>query len=92
MLMPHIARGVGTFGVVIVLIAYILLQMQRMDPYSFLYSFINLLGSIMILFSLYYEYNFPAVFIEVVWSFISIYGIYQSLKRRKKLRQSESTS
>jgi hypothetical protein len=81
------ATLIGTVGVIIVLIAYLLLQAQKMNPYSFLYSFMNLLGSIMLLFSLYYDWNFPAVFIEVVWAMISIYGIYNALVTRSKLKR-----
>lgn len=77
-----IATAVGIVGVIVVLLSYILLQLQHIDPYSFLYSCMNLMGSVMVLFSLYYEWNLSAVIIEVVWSFISLYGMYRALMKR----------
>ncbi len=71
---------IGIIGVIVILIAYMLLQVKKICPYSFLYSFLNFIGSLMILFSLYYQWNFPAVIIEFVWSIISLYGMHRSLK------------
>lgn len=82
--MHAIATVVGLIGVVAVLLSYTLLQLQRMDPYSFLYSFLNFMGSAMVLFSLYYEWNLSAVLIEVVWAIISLYGIYRALEKKFK--------
>jgi hypothetical protein len=79
-----LATLVGTLGVIIVLIAYMLLQIKKMNPYSFLYSFLNFLGSLMILYSLFYQWNFPAVLIEIVWGLISLYGMYRALYFKKK--------
>lgn len=84
MTLSFIATVTGLIGVFIVLIAYGLLQLQRMDPYSISYSLLNLLGSLMVLFSLYFEWNLPAVVIEVVWSFISFYGLYKAMVKSKK--------
>lgn len=84
MSISFIANIVGLVGVVTVLTAYTLLQLQRLDPYGFAYSFMNLAASMMVLFSLYYEWNLPSFIIEVVWSVISIYGLYRAVYRAQK--------
>ncbi len=82
MTLNMIATVIGMIGVFVVLLSYILLQLQRIDPYSVSYSFLNFLGSAMVLFSLYFEWNLPAVVIEVVWGFISLYGVYRALFKK----------
>jgi hypothetical protein len=82
MTLNMVATVIGMIGVFVVLLSYILLQLQRIDPYSFGYSFLNFLGSAMVLFSLYFEWNLPAVVIEVVWGFISLYGVYRAIFKK----------
>lgn len=78
-----IANIIGLIGVVTVLSAYILLQLQRLDPYGFLYSFLNFSSSAMVLFSLYFEWNLPSAIIETIWALISFYGLYRALSKKK---------
>ena len=69
----------GNLGVVIVLVAYLMLQMEKTSPTSALYSVGNALGAILILVSLMFEFNLSAVVMEAAWLMISIYGL---LRRR----------
>ncbi len=66
---------VGTVGVVLVLAAYLLLQLERLRSDSVWFSFVNALGSGMILVSLTQAFNFSAFVIEVCWIVISVYGM-----------------
>jgi hypothetical protein len=77
------ATIIGTRGVVLILVSYFLLQLRKLS----IHSFYNLVGSLMMLFSLYFQWNLPAVIIEIAWSFISIYGVFYALgeKNSKKL-------
>lgn len=77
-----ISTYVGLFGVFLILLAYFLLQIGRVNPKDFLYSLINLFGSICLLFSLLYNWNFPSVVIEVIWFCISLYGLWRSKSRK----------
>lgn len=78
MQIAHIANIVGLGGVVIVLIAYFLLQAHKVTAHSLLYSVFNLLGSAMVLFSLYFAWNLPSAIVETAWMMISFFGIYKA--------------
>lgn len=75
---------IGILGDFSVLIAYSLLQFKKLKAESFLYSFLNLVGAIFLLFSLYYAWNLPAAIIEITWILISFYGLVQVLRTRTK--------
>ena len=74
---------VGTFGVIIILIVYFLLQIERIDPLGLAYSLINLLGSVFITVSLLYAFNFPSFVIEICWMLISLIGIARYIRQRR---------
>lgn len=74
---------VGMVGAVLVLGAYMMLQMERLASSSFIYSVLNFVGGLMIMFSLANAWNFSAVFIEIAWIAISLYGIYRCFKKKK---------
>lgn len=72
---------IGISGVMIVVTAYALLQFEKIDPKLFIYSFMNTIGSMMILFSLIYNWNLASFLIELFWILISIYGLWRWWKR-----------
>jgi len=72
----------GIVGVSIILITYFLLQIGKIKLEQVLYSFLNLIGSLLIFISLLFSWNLASFIIEVAWIFISLYGIIKSLKRR----------
>lgn len=69
---------VGTVGVIMILVAYFLLQTERLSGQSVGYSVVNLLGSLMITVSLIYDFNLSSFIIEIAWIAISIYGIVRA--------------
>jgi len=74
--------GVGSFGAVILIAAYYLLQTGRFDSGSALYFGLNGAGSILIMVSLTVAFNFAAFAIEVFWLLISAMGLWKTLRRR----------
>ena len=74
---------IGIIGVVLVLAAYLLLQLERMHVSDPLYSIVNGVGAFLILFSLMNEFNFSAFVIESAWLLISVVGLIRCLKRRR---------
>lgn len=72
---------VGGIGVVMVLVAYFMLQSGRMDLRHWPFSLLNALGSLLILLSLSVDYNLPAVLIEAFWLLISLYGLWRCMAR-----------
>ncbi|MBP9887713.1 MAG: hypothetical protein KBF93_15540 [Leptospiraceae bacterium] len=81
--MQIIADTFGIIGVILILVSYILLQTDRINSSSLLYSLINLLGAILILFSLYYSWNLASFIIEIFWILISLYGIWKNLRGKR---------
>jgi hypothetical protein len=45
------------------------------------FSIFNAVGSILILISLAYEFNFSAVLIEGVWLIVSVYGLWRAWRK-----------
>lgn len=80
--MAAFANLIGIFGVILVLIAYLLLQFEKVPAISFSFPFMNFLGSSLILFSLFFEWNLPAALIEGAWVVISLIGLVRWWLRR----------
>ena len=72
---------IGVVGVSFVLITYYLLQVEKIDSKGFWYSFLNLFGAVLIMYSLMYNWNLASVIIEIFWIAISAYGVWKYLKR-----------
>ena len=73
---------VGNLGVLCVLGTYLGLQMDRLELKGLTYSLINGLGALLILVSLFFNFNLSSFAIEIVWLLISAYGIRNYLRRR----------
>jgi len=74
---------IGTLGVLIVIIAYFQLQIGKIDINNILFSSMNAIGSMMILFSLFYNWNLSSVLIEIFWILISLIGVYNYYSKKK---------
>jgi hypothetical protein len=79
-----IYNTIGAIGVVLILSTYFLLQTGRLQSEQLRYSVLNLLGSGMILFSLFFEFNLPSFIVEAAWVTISAVGIFRWFWKRKK--------
>lgn len=75
---------VGNVGVALILIAYLGLQLDRMDAKKLPYSIINGLGALLILISLLYAFNLSALIIEIAWLLISIFGVFAYYRNKSK--------
>ena len=71
----------GTTGVGFIVVMYVMLQTERIDPRRMAFSIFNAAGSILILISLAYEFNFSAVLIEGVWLIVSVYGLWRAWRK-----------
>ena len=74
---------IGNIGVVLILLAYLLLQFERIDSRKAAYSVMNGAGAALILVSLYFDFNFSAFVIEFFWLLISCFGLFRSLQRKE---------
>ena len=69
---------IGNVGVLLILLSYLLLQMKKIKSQSMYYSLMNAVGALLILVSLYYNFNLSAFVMEIFWLLISLYGLWQS--------------
>jgi hypothetical protein len=65
----------GSLGVAVIILTYVLLQIERVRSDQLIYSLLNAIGAALILVSLYFDYNFPSVVVEFFWLVISLFGI-----------------
>lgn len=75
---------VGIVGVAIVVATYFLLQSEKIDSKGFMYSFLNAFGSLLIMYSLLYNWNLASFIIEFFWILISIYGLKKWYRNKKQ--------
>ena len=73
---------IGLTGVALLIVTYALLQLDKIDPKGFWYSFNNLLVAILVTVSLVYTPNLASIVIEVFWFLISLYGVVMFFKRK----------
>lgn len=78
-----IYQWTGFVGMAFVVVAYLFLQINKYDIHSLEYQLLNLVGAILLLISLCVHFNLGSFVIEVFWILITIYGIYNNLKKKK---------
>jgi len=78
---------IGGLGVLLIISAYLMLQIGKLKSTQISYSILNGLGALLILFSLIYSFNLPSFIIEIFWLLISIYGVVRVLISRKRNRK-----
>src|SRR5690349_25111803 len=74
----------GFAGAAIIVAAYFAMQQRWLKALDWRFSAANLLGSLLILASLWFEWNFPSVVIEIFWALISLVGLVRSLAERRR--------
>ena len=77
-----IPEFIGYTGVALLIVTYAMLQLDKIDPKGFWYSFNNLLVAILVTVSLVYTPNLASIVIEVFWFLISLYGVVMFFKRK----------
>ena len=75
----------GTAGVVVLIVTYLMLQLNKISSDGLAYSLLNAIGASLIVVSLLYDFNLSALLMEVFWVLISMVGIYRYF-RLKALR------
>jgi hypothetical protein len=74
-------------GAALIVWAYLLLQVGRIELRSLSFSIANGLGALGILFSLFFDFNLSAFAIESFWLVISVYGVFRALRVRHHLNK-----
>ena len=73
---------IGSIGVATIILTYVLLQIERIKSDTLLYSILNAVGASLIIFSLFFNFNFSAFIVEFFWVLISVYGIVKYFLKR----------
>lgn len=81
---------VGFTGATIILVAYFALQIEKISAHSLLYSTANVVGSVMIIYTLMHAWNFTAFFIEIVWLAVSVMGMIKCMMSRNPAASEQS--
>lgn len=79
--MEQLATIGGIAGVGLVVLAYLLVSSERLSSQNTQYHLLNFSGSVLILLTLFYQWNLPSFVIQTVWIIISLYGLWRSRKR-----------
>jgi membrane-associated HD superfamily phosphohydrolase len=75
---------VGNVGVLLMVVAYLLLQLEKLSSSAVSYLLLNAVGAILVIVSLRFRFNLSAFFMEAFWLLISLYGLTKSLFSRPK--------
>ena len=66
---------VGNIGVLLMVVAYLLLQLEKMSSSAVSYLLLNTVGATLVIISLRFRFNLSAVLMEAFWLLISLYGL-----------------
>ena len=75
-----ISDFIGIIVVFVIMIVYILLQLEKMDAKGFWFSFLNGIGALLIIVSLFFDWNLASFLMEFAWLLISLYGVIKFFK------------
>ena len=84
----HLFDLAGFIGVLLIIIAYLLLQLDKLPSSSPSYSLMNAAGALLIIISLIFAFNLSAFIVEAFWFLISLLGLWRSLISRKNSQRS----
>jgi hypothetical protein len=70
----------GSVGVVLIVAAYLLLQLQRVAGTGLVYLLANAVGAALILLSLAFDFNLSAFLMEAFWLGISLFGLTRHMR------------
>ena len=72
----------GNIGVVLMVLAYLLIQAEKIRSRDLGYSLMNGIGALLVVVSLLYRFNLSAFLVESFWFVISVYGLFKFASRR----------
>ena len=75
---------VGNIGVLLMVIAYLLLQLEKLSSSALSYLLLNTVGALMVIVSLMFRFNLSAFFMEAFWLLISLFGLAKPLISRTR--------
>ena len=80
---------IGMAGTLLVVLAYYLLQLEKLHSRSLGYNLMNLFGAVLLLISLCFTFNLASFVIELFWIGASLIGLWKLYKGRNNNRHPE---
>ena len=74
---------IGNVGVLLMVVAYLLLQLERLSGSAISYLLLNAVGAMLVMISLMFRFNLSAFLMEAFWLLISLYGLAKPLLSRR---------
>jgi hypothetical protein len=78
--MLYVVNAIGVVGAIICLLAYLLTTQGKIHSSSKMFLILNVIASLMLLFSLCFYFNLAAFLLEFAWLFISVMGLLKRVK------------
>src|SRR6185369_16776791 len=75
----------GNIGVLLMVIAYLLLQLEKLSGSATSYLLLNTIGAVLVIISLTFRFNLSAFLMEAFWLLISLYGLMKPLFSRRSV-------
>lgn len=75
----------GNIGVLLMVVAYLLLQLEKLSSSATSYLLLNTLGAVLVIISLTFRFNLSAFLMEAFWLLISLYGLMKPLFSRRSV-------
>jgi len=73
----------GVIGVLMMLVAYALAQVGKMQVDRLPSLVMNLVGSLLVLLSLAFKFNLSAALMEGAWALVALFGLVKLALKRK---------
>ncbi len=78
---------VGYIGVLLVLLAFLMLQAHKLNGNGLTYQLMNIFGALGVMLSLVFgSFNAPAFVMEAAWAAIGVFGVLRGLRLRRRKR------
>lgn len=75
---------IGNVGVLLMVAAYLLLQLEKLSSSTVSYLLLNAIGATLVMISLAFRFNLSAFLMEAFWLLISLFGLTKSLLGKRQ--------
>ncbi len=86
----YLYNAIGLIGVTMMLIVFFLLQNGNISYDKMAYQLCNLIGALMVIFSLTRFWNLSSFVIEAFWVLISAWGLFKIIKKRREEKKNST--
>ena len=76
---------IGNVGVLLMVVAYLLLQLEKLSSLAVSYLLLNAVGATLVIISLKFRFNLSAFLMEAFWLLISLYGLTRPLFAKRSV-------